>query len=300
MNASLRGYAAAILETLDATAMATCSQDLASLSQTVLANHELRAALTDTSVTGVVRRDVLSDVLNGKVSAPAARLASHAALVSHAQEVPTALSYLADRARQASDGTFDAEPALSVLSARNRVGGFATAIFEDAEVASLEVIEHELFQVARAIESSADVRRALADRDMPLSRRQGLVTTLFAAKVTPVTLRLLEYVVAGGRARDVVGTIDWLADQTARARGWRIAKIRTAKTLDQAQADGLRASLAKVAGNPVELQVTEDASLLGGIRIEVGDLLVDATAKGRLDSLREHIDSEHRSYVTND
>ena len=300
MNASLRGYAAAILGNLDGAALASCADDLSNLSQTVLANHELRAALTDTSVSGAVRRDVLADVLNGKVSGPAARLAAHAALVSHAQEVPTALSFLAERSRHAVDGTHEDEPVLSVLSSRNRVGGFAAAVYEDSQVADLEVIEHELFQVARAIESSADVRRALTDRDLPLSRRQGVITALFGTKVTPVTQRLLEYVLTGGRARDVVGTIDWLADQTARARGWRIAKVRTAKALDPAQADGLRASLTKVAGNPVELQVTEDASLLGGIRIEVGDLLVDATAKGRLDSLREHIDAEHRSYVTND
>ena len=134
MNASLRGYAAAILGTLDSAALATCAEDLANLAQTVLANHELRAALTDTSVPGAVRRDVLADVLAGKVSAAAGRLAAHAALVSHAQEVPASLSFLAERSRHAAAGTNDAEPALSVLSSRNRVGGFAAAIFEDSEV----------------------------------------------------------------------------------------------------------------------------------------------------------------------
>jgi F-type H+-transporting ATPase subunit delta len=300
MNPSIQGYAAAVLGSLDDGAIAMSAQDLGSLAETVLGNASLRAALTDTSVPGAVRRDVISDLLDGKVSAPAIRLAANAAQVSHAQDVPAALSYLADRSRRAAAGETQPEPALSVLGARARVGGYASAVFEENEVATLETIEDELFKVARTIESSPELRRTLTDRDMPLARRQGVVSALFGGKVLSQTVGMLEYVVAGGRARDIVGTIDWLVDQTARARGWRVAKVRTAKALDASQADSLRASLAKVAGNPVELQVTEDETLLGGIRIEVGDLLVDATAKGRLESLREHMDAEHRSYVKND
>jgi len=107
-------------------------------------------------------------------------------------------------------------------------------------------------------------------------------------------------VIAGGRARSTVATIDYLVDQASRARGWRVAKVRTAQPLDEAQATSLKASLTHVAGNPVELQVTEDPSLVGGVRIEVGDLLVDASAKARLDALREHLEADHRTFLTND
>ena len=50
-------------------------------------------------------------------------------------------------------------------------------------------------------------------------------------------------------------------------------------------------------GNPVELQVTENEALLGGVRIEVGDLLVDASAKGRLAQLRDVLDADHRAFA---
>jgi hypothetical protein len=39
----------------------------------------------------------------------------------------------------------------------------------------------------------------------------------------------------------------------------------------------------------VELQVEIDESLLSGARIRIGDLQVDATARGRIDNLREHL-----------
>jgi F-type H+-transporting ATPase subunit delta len=135
---------------------------------------------------------------------------------------------------------------------------------------------------------------------MPVGRRQAIVSSLIEDKASAPALDLLRYVIAGGRARDFVGTLDWLVDKTARARGWRVAKIRTAQPLVETQADSLRSSLTELAGNPVELQITEDPSLLGGIRIEVGDLLVDATAKARLVQLREHLETDHQAFIKHD
>ena len=300
MNASLQGYAAAVLETLDTSSLEAASTDLTKVDETMQANRDLRAAMSDTSVTGVARRDVLVQVLTGKVGEPAARLSGFAALVSPAQDVPAAITFLAQRARdQVRYGDY-AEPALSVLGARERVGGYAAAVFEGLELADLERIENELFTVARAIESNSDLRRAMTDRDLPVERRQHVIDALVGNQASAGSLSLLRYVVAGGRARDVVGTIDWLVNQAATARGWRVAKVSTAQPLGTEQADRLRASLKAVTGNPVELQITEDAGLLGGIRVEVGDLFVDASARGRLDQLREHLEAEHRTFQKND
>ena len=46
--------------------------------------------------------------------------------------------------------------------------------------------------------------------------------------------------------------------------------------------------LGRLAGNPVDLQVTIDRELLGGIVVQVGDLLVDGSTRHRLDELKEH------------
>jgi len=65
--------------------------------------------------------------------------------------------------------------------------------------------------------------------------------------------------------------------------------VRAAMPIDDAQRSALSDSLASLAGAPVELQVEVDDSLLSGARIRIGDLQVDATARGRIDALREHI-----------
>ena len=300
MNPSLQGYAAAILGELDPAELDTVADELGQLDRQMASNHDLNAALTDTSVPGTTRRAVLSEVLGTKISAAAVRLAGYGALVSQAQDVPAAVSYLATRSRIAASDQRYVEPPQSALGARARVAGFATALFEELDMASIETMEDELFQFARAVESSSGLRGLLTDRDAPVEGRQAVVAQLVGGKVSRPTLRLLEYVIAGGRARSTVATIDFLVDQAARARGWRVAKVSTAKPLDAEQADAIKASLTQVAGNPVELQVTEDPSLVGGVRIEVGDLLVDASARARIEQLREHLDHDHRAFLIND
>jgi len=95
--------------------------------------------------------------------------------------------------------------------------------------------------------------------------------------------------VAAGRARDIVGSQDWLVEQTAKARGWRIARVRAALSVEGAQQEQLSQSLEALAGGPVELQVVIDPALLSGAVIQIGDLQVDATARGKIDALREHL-----------
>ncbi len=289
MNPTLQGYAAAVLEAADPASLRGIADDLAAIERQAVSNAPLRAALTDTSVPGRVRRAVMLDLLEGKVAGEARRLAAFGCLVVPAPEVPAALGWLASRAWHEAEGREIEEPPLSLTRARARVAGYATALHEDMTYEQLESLEDDLFRFGRIVASTPPLRAALTDRDLDVAARQGLVSELLEGKVPATTLALVRYVVAGGRARDLVGTLDFLVEQTAAARGWRIAHVRSAAPIDDAQRTTLADSLAQLAGQPVELQVVIDEALLGGARIRIGDLLVDATARGRIDALREHL-----------
>ena len=287
MNPALQGYTAAVADAAGRAALAGLAADLEAIEQLVLANNQLRAALTDTAVSGPARRAVVLDLLDGRVSPAARRLAAYACMAVDAPEVPTALSWVSTRVRHYGEGQ-EEEPGLSLMQSRQRVGGFATAVFEDMSAPELESLEDDLFRFARIVAATPALRRALTDRDVEVAARRGLLTELLEGKMSPAGLSLARYAVTGGRARDFVGTLDFLVDMTARARGWRIARVRAAAPIDEAQRTELTDSLGHLAGAPVELQVEVDASLLSGALIRIGDLQVDATARGRIDALREH------------
>jgi F0F1-type ATP synthase delta subunit len=291
MLPKLEGFAAALLGSLDKTALAVVSSDLATLEQTVLGRADLRAVLSDTSISGVARGQVLHDLLIGKVDATTLRLAVFAASNVPAQEVDHSIGELAVVARVLNDtGTFVQE-SLGLLAARRRVGGFADALLEDVDTQNFSTIEEELFRWARTIESNLQLRRLLLDRDAPLESRLGLVEQLLASKVNPLTLRLSRYVIEGGRPRDVVGTLDFLVDYVAKARDWRVARVHTARALDAASQSQLVSSLTALTGKDVELQIADEPSLLGGVLVEVGDLRIDATTRGRLGELHDAVAS---------
>jgi F-type H+-transporting ATPase subunit delta len=289
VNPQIQGYAAAVLDTLDGDGRAAAAADLASVDQVLARNAELRAALTDSAVPGPARRAVLSELLEGRVSPAAQRLAAYAAGAVPGQGVPGAVGWVANRVRQAVEQGTPEEDVLGHRQARERVGGYAAAVFEDVPTGELGEIEDELFRFSRIVDATPALRLALTDRDLPSAVRRGVADDLLAGKVRPATLRLVEFTIVGGRPRDVVGTLDWLVEETARARGWRVARVRAGQDVDQDERAKLEETLARLTGSPVELQVTVDPRLLAGVDVEIGDLRLDATARGRLERLREHM-----------
>ena len=121
MNPTLQGYTAAVAEAAGTAALGGLAADLEAIEQLVLANPQLRAALTDTAVPGPARRAVVLDLLDGKVSPAARRLAAFASGVVVAPEVPAALGWVSTRVRHLDEGQ-DEEPGLSLLQSRQRVG----------------------------------------------------------------------------------------------------------------------------------------------------------------------------------
>jgi len=293
MLARLEGFVAALLGSLDADALAAVSSDLASFEQSVLSHGDLRAVLSDTSIPGAARGRVVGDLLADKVHPAAVRLAVYAAIHSSAPEVPHSIAALAQAARVLVDTGHLDQGILSLMDARKRVGGFADAVLEEIDVSEFAAIEGQLFAWARTIESNQELRRLLVDRDAPLDSRVGATETLLGSKVSTPALRLAIYVVVGGRPRDVVGTLDFLVDYVARARDWRVARVHAARPLDDAGAAQLVAALTTLTGHSVELQVVQEPDLLGGILVEVGDLRLDATTRGRLGALHDDVASGH-------
>ncbi len=289
MNPALEGYAAAELEVLTPESLAQVAADLEAVDRSMVTNVALRSALTDAAVSARARRAVMNDLLEGRVRPEARRLAAFAAASVPAPEVPAAISWVAHRARQAVAREAPEFELLGRSDARKRVGGYAVAVFEGLSNRQLEEVEDELFRFTRIVDATPRLRAALTDRDLPASVRQAVTDQLLEGKADPATVRLVRFVLVGGRARDVVATLDWLVDEAARARGWRVARVRTAAPLADDQRDQLARAIEALTGAPVDVVVTVERELIGGAVVEVGDLLVDASARGRLERLREQL-----------
>jgi F-type H+-transporting ATPase subunit delta len=288
MNPALQGYAAAVLEEAGADT-GRLADELAAVERLTTDHPDLRAALSDTGVAPASRRAVLDDLLQGRVDDRVRRAAGFAAAAVPAPQVGSALAWLSYRARRAADEPDAPEPMLGHLEARRRVGGYAQAVFEETGTEDLEEVEDELFRFSRIVATAPALRTALSDRDLPQTERLGIVHDLLAGRARPATARLAAYAVRGGRPRDLSGTLSWLVEEVARARGWRVAQVQAGREVDEAERRQLAETLGRMAGAPVELQLEVDPELLAGVRIRIGDVLLDATVRDRLDRLRQHV-----------
>ena len=304
MIPALQGFAAAVLSELDAAGVVSVAAELASLERLVASEPALTAALTDTGLAPAVRRAVATDLLATRIGAESLRLVAEEPgprdgrqAVVPAQVVPLAISWVANRARLSADRTYLEEP-LSAMAARRRVGGFAAAVFANLSIDELATVGSELFQVARLISATSAVRAALGDRELPAEARSAFLRGLLEGKASAATVAISAYVPLGGRARDVVGTLDYLVVQAAQHRGWRVARVQSGAPLDDAQRAALSASLEQLAHHPVELNVTVDEALLAGIIVEIGDLRLDDSLRGRLEVLREHVATSKHQFVS--
>ena len=149
----------------------------------------------------------------------------------------------------------------------------------------LDETEDELFRFARLVESDPELRNAFSDRAMPLSARQDLVSDLLTGRAGEATVALARRAVVA-RERTFAHTIEGYVDLAAAQKNRVVATVRVARPLDAEQRRRLQAALARQVGRDLVVQEVIDPDVLGGVRVELGDEVVEGTVAGRLDEAR--------------
>ncbi len=296
MRDLVRGYAAATTGGIPtAGERRRLAAELAAFGGALVRFEQLRQALADASIPAPVRRAIAADLLEGRAGAECVALAAFAVRYERPGELsPTlaALVALAEEAAGAAEtpGKSPVEPPASRAAARERLQGYAERVFEGlAEPADVDRVGDELFAISRLLDGAERLRAVLADADVPYAERAAVAEDLFGARVSPSTMRMTRYVLRSGRTRDLVGTFEWLVELIARERGLRLAEVRSALPLAPEESERLAAALGRLVGRSVSVRVVVDESVLGGLLVAVGDLVIDGTLRHRFEQLRESL-----------
>jgi len=174
------------------------------------------------------------------------------------------------------------------VSDADRVRGYAAGLLEIATgEGQLDRLERELYQVARAIEGSDELRITLSDTRIPADRKRGIVADLLGGRSADLTVAAIDFLVASGRAKELPEIADALAEAAAATRSREVAEIRSAVELDDETVRRLEAALGRATGKRVEAKVVVDPTVVGGVVARIGDTVIDGTVRRRLDSLRQ-------------
>lgn len=163
------------------------------------------------------------------------------------------------------------------------------AVLSSAQLAgTLETVEDELFRFERLVAGDPALRAAISDRTAPLAARQQLVSDLLQNRADAATTYLARRAVAA-RTRSFELTVGGYLTLAAALRQRALAHVVVARPLSAEQHDRLAAVLGKQLGRAVSLQVVVDPGVVGGVRVTVGDEIIEGTVAGRLEDARRQL-----------
>jgi F-type H+-transporting ATPase subunit delta len=172
----------------------------------------------------------------------------------------------------------------------DRIDAYAAALFEVARAEGQTAdVEDELFRFARTLESNDQLRATLTDQRIPAEKRQAIVEDLLGNRASPVTTNLVAFVVGAGRGRDLPAIVDRLVAKAAEERQHEVAEVTSAIPLTDEQQRRLADALGNATRKKVEVRVTVDPDILGGIVARIGDTVIDGSVRHRLDLLKEKL-----------
>lgn len=287
MREVIRGYAAAVFDHLPEAEVGEVTAALRRFSEALGGNEELSRTLGDDALPLSVRSAIVSDLL-APAPQPARSLVLFAVRADQASELSNDVGWLVFRGGEELPrraGGPDPDPSAGHTGVNERLHGYALALFERVDdEAVVDEVEDQLFRVSRIIESNRPLNDTLTNFDLPVDLREGVVDDLLRGKAEEITIQLVRYAVAENRGQ-LTGHLDWLAQRVAEERGRRNAMVSSAVELRPEQRQQLAESLARLTGRRVALQTEVDPDLLGGLRVVVGDTVLDGTVRRRLEQV---------------
>ena len=238
------------------------ADDLFGVADVLRREPSLRRVATDLSVTSGAKSELVRQIFGDKLDGDSLDLVAAAA----------------GRRWAATRDLADALEQLGVV-----------AVVRSAEQADeADALEDELFAFERLVTENPELRDALSDPARSVEDKRALVRGLLENRFTPAAVRLAEQSVAGTH-RTVAVAMEEYQKVAAAHRNRLVATVRVAREIGEADQQRLAGVLAGQYGRPVHLNVVVDPEVIGGMRVEIGDEVIDGTVSSRLDEARRRL-----------
>jgi len=286
MHERVRGYTDAVLEDLGRD-VAGVADELQAFLDLLASSGDLRTVLPNPTVPVAARRAVVRELLENRVSPATVQLLTFAVQSGAASDYVQDVAGIAAAAEARRDGKVLLEGPIGRSAASERLDGYATAVLAQVKDRRLGEVEDELFRFMRIVQGHNELRTALSTNALPSTTRSAIVQDLLAPRASREPARLAAYAARTGRPRDYLLLLDRLVQRVASEANRRVADVRSAAPMNDAERARLAAALTRFAGYPVEVRLTPDPALLGGFIATLGDLVVDASLRHRLQRVRD-------------
>ncbi|MCX5662196.1 MAG: ATP synthase F1 subunit delta [Planctomycetota bacterium] len=165
---------------------------------------------------------------------------------------------------------------------------YALALLELAnEAGSIDAVAAEIQQLGEVLEQSPDLVALLESRVLSVQDRAGIIDRIFKPRVSDLLFRFLQVLNLKNRLNILPGMIVAYRQANQTHFGQIEVEAFVAQALDAEQESQVAARLSKAIGRTVILRQRVDPDLLGGLKLRIGDEIVDGSVVAQLRILRE-------------
>ena len=157
------------------------------------------------------------------------------------------------------------------------------ALTEEENI-SREVLE-QLFALESLFRQQPDFIRLLGNMSLSKEERVKIIDTVLRGQVHPYLLNFLKILCERGALTEYEGCLAAFKTLYNQAHGIVEANVTTAVALDDEQRARMTEKLSQMTGKKVVLNEKVDASIVGGVLVEMNGQRYDNTLKNRLKSI---------------
>lgn len=166
---------------------------------------------------------------------------------------------------------------------------YATALYEAAtEAGRTEPVHKDLGEFVQAVDRSEDLRHLLVTDEISDPKKKEVLLDLTEGGDEMVR-NLLRLLVDKSRESELAAIYRAYVALVEEAQGLVHVEVVTAVPMPAEVAESLRARIASALGKTIELKLSVDKELLGGLKLRIGDKVADASIRHQLERLRESL-----------
>jgi F-type H+-transporting ATPase subunit delta len=147
----------------------------------------------------------------------------------------------------------------------------------------------EDLELAAQVMADERVARVVDDPSMPPEKRSAALEKMFGSRLSKPAASLVHLLGRRGRLELLPAVASEYRRLVHRHRGVVEAVVTSAASLTPDEFRAVEERVVAMTGSQVELREEVDEGLIGGLTVRIGDQLLDASVRGRLERLRDQL-----------
>ena len=167
---------------------------------------------------------------------------------------------------------------------------YASALFATAQKHDVvRSVEDDLSDISKLIESDQKFKDFILSPEVGRDEKIKIAETLFSDRVTALTMQALRVILVKRREAEISKVRDEFVALRREHGSVAYVVVTSAEAMEDDQRNSLIAKLGGSLGKSVEAEFQIDPRLIGGVKVQIGDYVLDGTVRGSLRRLEERL-----------